>query len=567
MATYSYILFLLVALGLCSLVNTFGMSHGLSRRSRTTSSSLRTSLWEADLSFNVEGDGGDGAEETNELVAHKEAKQIEIIKYKKLESAMDKALPPLKEYLKKKKKKKKVRCPLYSHLSRLSSSIRDPWKRALHMDDELKRMESRYHSLVGDDTPQLYFPLGSEFDYYDGKCVRPTEKAYELVLRQYYRSNLGREGVLRADDLVARYEKYNPSHSATTKMMKFAMAASMNAGDLQRTDYWLNRIEAKYELTLSTTDYPGYYIYNPLVDGLKNMNLSDRKAANRAMQILEKLGPRSNVATKCELFCSRRVYLEIMEYQARAYKGSEAFYRIEKVFRELQKNYESTGNHEMLKPSIEALTPVFRAAAKCSRDDRVAKMSTVLFDECVKLYNETGDPDFCPNRTICLLLNSIYARMTQRSRTVYHYTKKVEHLVQWMEEHGVEFNNPGDKAATFNLLLYNAESKMADNPMRNPLATRKMFEVVLNIFKKFHNGEIALSPNKSTYQIFLKACSKLPKGEARSKLAAKAFDLCRQNDCVTAEAVFKLHRADPEYTVSLLDSTDNLGFKREIFHF
>ena len=168
---------------------------------------------------------------------------------------------------------------------------------------------------------------------------------------------------------------------------------------------------------------------------------------------------------------------------------------------------------------------------------------------------------------ICLSLNSIYARMTHRKRQVFHYTNRIENLVQWMEEHGVDFNKPGDKAAIFNLLLSNAESKMSKNPMQNPLQTRKLFEVVLKLFKKFHNGEINLSPNKPTYQIFLRACSKLPKGEARSKLAAKAFDLCRQNDCVSAEAVFKLHSADPEYAVALLDSTDNLGFKREIFHF
>ena len=562
---HSCVLSLIVAVGLCSFVNTFVISHhGISKRSlQDSSSSLHTSLWEADLAFDVEGDDGDGDgdEETNELVAHKEAKHIEIIKYKKLESAMDKALPPLKKYL---NNKKKAWCPLYSHLSRIRNSIRDPWKRALHMDDELKRMESRYYSLVGDDTPQLYFSLGSEFEYYNDICVRPTEKVYELVVRQYCRRNLGREGALRADDLVARYEKYNPSYTATTKMMKFAMAASMHAKDLHRTEYWLDRIETKYELTLSTSDYPGYYIYNPLVNNLKYMDVSNRKAANRAMQILDKVGPRSEVATQCELFCSRRVYLEIMKYQAQGgYKSSETFYRIEKVFRQLQKNYQLAGKHDMLKPSIEALTPVFKAAAQCSRDDKVAKMASVLFDEYVNLYEETGDPDYRPNRTICLSLNSLYARMTQRRNRVFHYTNKIEDLAQWMEEHNVEF----DKAATFNLLLYNAATKMADNPMRDPLKTKKMFEVVLNIFKKFHSGEVGMSPNKSTYQIFLKACSKLPKGEARSKLAAKAFELCRQNDCVTAEAVFKLHRADPEYAVSLLDSTDNLGFKREIFHF
>ncbi len=555
-----------------SFVNTFGIPRGLSGRPSTkTSSPLHASLWEADLAFDLEGDD-DNQETEEEFLPHQEAKQIEIIKYKKFESAMDKALPELKEELKRHKEEwkrhKRAPCPFYSHLSKLSDSIDDPWVRAFHMDDELKRMESRYYSLVGDETPQLYFPLSEEFEYYNGTCVRPIPKAYELVLRQFYRYNFYREGAILTEELIARYEKYNPKFAASTKMMKFAMSAAINAGDLERTEYWLDRIEQKYELTVATSDYPGYYIYNPFLGGLKRMtNLSDKTIANRAMQALDKIGPRSPIATQCELFCSQNIYLEIMNYQARGYKGSEAFYRIEKVFRQLQENYEVSNRHEMLKPNIKALAPVFRAAMQCSRDDKVAKMASVLFDEYVELYKETGDPDFRPNRMICLSLNSIYARMTHRKRQVFHYTNRIENLVQWMEENGVDFNHPGDKTATFNLLLSNAESKMSKNPMVNPIQTRKLFEVVLKIFKKFHNGELNLPPNKSTYQIFLKACSKLPEGEARSKLAAKAFVLCRQNDCVSAEAVFKLHKADPEYAVSLLNSTDNLGFKREIFHF
>ena len=557
---FRIVLSLTVALGLTTKCSSFGIPRG---SFQTKLTSLRASLWEADLAFDLEGD--DDNEETEELLSHQEAKQIEIIKYRKLECAMDKALPELQKEL---KRHNWTPNPFYLHLRKLSNSIDDPWIRALHMDDELKRMESRYYSLVGDETPQLYFPLSEEFDYYNSTCVRPIPKAYELVLRQFYRYNFGREGAILTEELVARYEKYNPKYAASTKMMKFAMSASINAGDLERTEYWLDRIEQKYELTMATSDYPGYYIYNPFVGGLKRMtNLSDKKIANRAIQVLDKLAPRTPIATQCELFCGQNIYLEIMEYQAKGYKGSEAFYRIEKVFRQLQENYELSKHHEMLKPNIKALTPVFKAAAKCTRDDKVAKMASVLFDEYVKLYKETGDPDYRPNRTICLSLNSIYARMTQRKTRVFHYTNRIEELVKWMEENGVEFNHPGDKTATFNLLLSNAESKMLKNPMVNPLQTRKLFEVVLKLFKKFHNGEVNLPPNKSTYQIFLKACSKLPKGEARSKLAAKAFDLCRQNDCVSAEAVFKLHRADPEYTVSLLNATDYLGFNRELFHF
>ena len=557
---HSCVLSLVVVLGLttvCSFVNTFGVPHGLSKRwTQTSSSSLRTSLWDVDLVFDLEGDDGDG-----ESVPHKQAKQIEIIKYKNLNpSEIKKSLP--------KKKKEKSHCPLCKHLGRLEHSIRDPKTRVIHMDDELKRMESRYHSLTADDTPQLSFPLGNDLSHYNGDIVRPNERAYEMVIHMYSRANLGEEGVYRAENLVARYEKFNPSHVASTKMIAFAMKACIHAGDLERSEHWLDRLERKYELTLATSDYPGYYIYNPFVYGLKGMTgLSDKRAAKRSMEILEKICPRSEIATLCNLFPARHIYVEIMKYQVHGYKGAEAFYRIEKVFRQLQKNYKTAGNNPGLKPSIDTLIPVFIAARQSPRDAKVAKMVTALFDEYDQLYRATGDANFRPNSVICSAVNWIYDGMIQRTNKLSFYANRIVLLIEWMEEHEVNFKDPRDKIATFNRIIRAAESKMPDDPLSDPLKTRKIFMVALNIFKKFHDNENSLSPNKATYQVFLRAVSKLPEGEARSKLAAKAFELCRQNDCVTSEAVFKLHRADPDYAMSLLDSTNNLGFDRNIFHF
>ena len=221
---YSCVLSLVVTLGftsMCSFVRTFGIPSGLSQRSLRTSSSLHISLWEADLMSNLEGDD-DGEENTDQSVQqHKRADQIEIIKYKKHA----------------KKNKGKSWCPFHFYLHQQRGSIRDPSTRALHMDDELNRMESKFYQSGNDDLPQIWFPLDHGFDHYIGNVLRPNERSYELVLHAYFKANLGKEGAERAEIVLSRYEKFNTAKQATTKMMAFVMKAFIAAGDLKRTEY------------------------------------------------------------------------------------------------------------------------------------------------------------------------------------------------------------------------------------------------------------------------------------------------------------------------------------------
>ena len=137
---------------------------------------------------------------------------------------------------------------------------------------------------------------------------------------------------------------------------------------------------------------------------------------------------------------------------------------------------------------MEALTPVIVAASKCHfpSDDRVIERVNVLFDEFDQLYQVTGDPDFCPNGTICNSLNSIYARMNRHQMNFGDFTKRTTLLLQRMEEYNIKFKDPRDKTSAFNRILHAAESQLPDNPIGEPVETREIFILVLNIFKKFH---------------------------------------------------------------------------------
>mmetsp|Transcript_25127 Transcript_25127/g.59286 ORF Transcript_25127/g.59286 Transcript_25127/m.59286 type:complete len:578 (+) Transcript_25127:97-1830(+) len=532
---------------------------GVLRRPLPSSNGLHISFWEADLMSHLEGDDpekpGSNEDTTDNPVGPKRAKQIEIIKYNNRSNP-------------------KRWCPFYNYLCLKQRSINKLEKKAFHMDDELKRMESKFYKLEGEDLSPIEFPLGYDgFGNYEGNIVRPDVRAYELIARAYARARLGQEGVERAEDVVARYENFFTSQKATTKMMAFVMKACIGAGNLERTEYWLDRIEKRYKITKRDEDLPGYYVYNPFVKGLGKMtDISARTAAKRSMEVVEKIHVLSELTKDQDLFPGRNIYLDIIEYQELGYRGSAAFERIEKVFRELQKNYILSGMHPKLKPSVEAVAPVFAAASTCSfpRDDLVITTVNELFDDYHKLYQETGDVSFRPNGAICDSLNLIYARMNRKDLDLTEFMERTSTLIERMAEYNVQFKDSRDKTSAFNRILLAAERQLPRIPMSDPVETRKIIVTALDVFKKFHEDDsspASVSPNKASYQIFLRLCSKLPEGETRSKLSAKAFELCRQKEMVSVDTIYKLYDANPEYALSMLKSTDNFGYNEDSFDF
>lgn len=580
---FSRILSLAVALlltGTCSFV----IPNGVARRSIASSTGFHVSLseadlmsnlegddpvnpesdekissWEADLMFHLEADDPINPESdeytTDNSAVYRRAKQIEIIKYNN------------------RAQKAKRWCPFYYYLCQNQRSTSNLRTKALHTDDELNRMESKFYRLEGEDLSPINFPLGYGLGNYKGNIVRPNVRAYELVARAYSRARMGQEGVELAEEVIARYQKFYTSQKATTKMMTFVMKACISAGNIERTEYWLDRIEKRYEITKRDEDLPGYYVYNPYVAGLRKMpDLSPRTAAKRSMEVVEKMNLLSKSTKGQHLFPGRAIYLQIMEYQELGYTGSVAFHRIEKVFRELQKNYLSSGKHPKLKPSIEALVPVFAAASKCSfpRDDLVIKTVNTLFDEYDQLYKETDDIDFLSNGQICDSLNLVYARMSRRDLNLTEFVERTMILIERMTQYKVEFRDVRDKTSAFNRILLATERQLPGIPMSDPLKTRETFVTALDIFKKFHDSSANsknVPPNKATYQIFLRLCAKLPEGETRSKLSVKAFQLCQQKELVTVDAIVKLYDANPEYALSVLDSTASLGYEKGTFDF
>jgi hypothetical protein len=448
-------------------------------------------------------------------------------------------------------------CPFTAYLFGMKSKIKNRKDVANRLDDEVKRMESRYYGLVGDNLPQILYPYGMDGFAYRGKVVRPTEQVYVEVCAAYSRAGLGMKGAQLAEDAIARYEKLNPEVQASAKMMGFAMKAWISVQDMDRAEYWLRRIEAKYQMTHDHSDIPGGAVYTPFVEGLlTDTTRSDGgKAADMSIEIIEKMN-KIYMDTK-ENFCrpGRVIYSAAMKCQPHGYGGMEAFERMEGLFRQLQEAYKGA-EHPKIKPTAETALPLFYAASNCYGLDSIiaAKKAEEILREFHQLYNETSDVDFCPSAKIYQSMLSMYMQMN-RLHKFDEYAERVGFLIDSIKETGVMVESHIVSGA-LNRRLQAADALIPIDPLEDPVKTRYGFNLALNTFKMFHGENPVASPNTSTYEIFLRACNRLPVGEVRSKLAIKAFTLCRSNGLVSPKVCRQTYQASPEWALMELKTTE-----------
>jgi hypothetical protein len=462
---------------------------------------------------------------------------------------------------------KKHFCPFTSYLFELKSLIKDRMDVANRLNDEVKRMEGRYYGLVEEEyLPKNHLPTPRMDRFtYRGIIIRPTEQVYQLVCAAYCRASLGTIGAQLMEDVIARYEQFNPGEQASTKMMGYAMKAWIAAQDMDRAEYWLRRIEGRYQKSRQRTNIPGDAIYGPFIKGLlaDTRQSHARKVADMSIEIINKMN--DWYETTKETFChpGQDIYSVAIKCQTRGYTGMDALERIEGLFRQLLGSYKYE-KHPTLKPTAETALPLFVAAANCYGLEitKAAKIAEGILHEFEQLYIETGDIDFCPNTLMYQYILSMYMRIHRQAR-FDDYAEKVGVLLKSMKETGVTVEAYIILGA-LNRRLQAADILIPDDPFKDPVKTRFYFDLVLDTFKMFHGDNPIASPNTSTYEIFLRACNRLPRGDVRAKLATKAFALCRKNGLVTMKVCRLLHESSPQWALSELNTSEE-GMIQNLF--
>ena len=475
--------------------------------------------------------------------------------------------------------------PFTMHLSNLRENIKNPITRAYSMDDELKRLENRFYQLVGYEVADCKYPFDSQTSY-GGPTIRPPTNAYEQVCQAYATApRMGELAAVLAEDVVARYEKFHmreQDRRPSNKMMTFVMKCWLRVRDIDRAEVWLRKMEQNFETTQDIRDLPDPgKVYNTFLAGLtrEGCKIHPKRAANLSFDCIRTMTKnRKLVNDAANVYPSRSCYTAAMKCQRDAYTGAVALRKIKTLFDYLKKDFNSSiqdGNTvaamKRLKPTKHVAMHVVTAASNCvgkeAAEMNSLKIAEDVLHECHKLHMKTGDKDYRPHRIMYETIFSMYGKLPVRQKPS-SFAKRVFTTLDMMKIDGVLKVNPMLIASALNKVMTSAEHQIPEDPLANPIWTRKMFNIVLDAFKRLHDCPCSSPSNAniSSYEIFLRVCNRLPDGFTKTQLASRGFRLCRENGCVSQEAARQFQAASPEDARHVLNGLSHVtGTNKYIF--
>jgi hypothetical protein len=332
----------------------------------------------------------------------------------------------------KKKEKKKEFDPFYKYLKTMSFRIKSKRTQANRMDDELKRLEINFYNLTAEDAPQCRQDV-YKFSY-KGPLVRPDASCYSLVCNTYANAGLGETGAVLAEEAFRRYEEHDG-----VKYNAFILTALMKAwaaaDDWEKADFWLQEMEDKFAETKDPVNAPNSKTYTSYIKGLANSRkLNKYEAAEKSLEILNKMR---------EFYCSgentlalpnRFTYSSVMKCQEHAYAGIKGIFRVEKVFRQLQDDYNRFGVSSM-KPSAISALPLFTAASHCTGGIQAAERVEKILEELQARYDETGDLEYRPLEAMYTSLLATFAKVDSRNAKMC--SQRVDKVLEAMKRNNI----------------------------------------------------------------------------------------------------------------------------------
>jgi hypothetical protein len=322
----------------------------------------------------------------------------------------------------------------HKYLKTISQRTRNSNTRAFLMDDELKRLETRYYKLTGDDVPRCKFDPTRHS--YNGSNFRPDPKCYAMITNAYSKANLARAGALAAEAACRRFEEYNAEEHANAFLLKGIVVAWLNAGDFKRASTWLQKMEDTYESTGHPSDTPDTMTYTLFMEALATSSGAfAREAGELSMEILHKMRRGYLFEGNLQVIPTRRTYVAVMRCQERSYQGIIAVNKIQKVFQQLQEDYELFGRPDSCKPTVDAAMSLVILATKCRGNMQAIFLVEEVLQGLQQRYEETGDPEYVPPEKMITLLLSAYSKVNPQSAE--RCSRKVEEVFSLLEKNGM----------------------------------------------------------------------------------------------------------------------------------
>jgi hypothetical protein len=352
----------------------------------------------------------------------------------------------------------------HRYLKGMSRHIKTKPTLADRMNDELKRLEIDFYNLTGDDVPQCQSDTTK--NSYNGPVVRPDARCYTMVCSAYAHAGRGEEGAKLAEEVSVRYEQLN-LEPANAFILTSVMKAWVQAENWEQVDRCLQKIEDQFAATKNPLDSPDCMTYTCYIKGLAiSHKVNKQKAATKSLELLDKMRDMYISGENKNALPNRHTYSYAMKCQERSAKGLVVIDRIEKVYRQLEADYDRFGV-STLKPTAIAAFPLFNAASRCMGSMPATKRAEGFLNELQKRYDETGDPEYRPLEGMYTSLLTAYAKVDVKN--AQRCAKKVDEVLEAMERNQIKPSLHAITAAMKAKVNYRSEANVqkAEELMRS----------------------------------------------------------------------------------------------------
>lgn len=294
-----------------------------------------------------------------------------------------------------------------THLKMMGQSTRSKVTLANRMDDELKRIETRFFKLSTENAPVCRYEATTHA--YKGPAVEPDVSCYAMVANAYAKARLGRTGAELAEEVYRRCQTHSIVQRPNAILKTACLSAWMSADNWERVDVWLADMESTFAETGKRWDAPDTVAYTCYLEGLaSSRELNGTEIARRGQEFFLKVLRLAESGENPYVKPNRYTYIAAIKCVTREENGVETLNKAEGLLRELQALYAETKDPDM-KPRTVAYLSVLNTAARCKAGIEGARRAEALVLELQKLNED--DPDYRllePCWTACL---TAYARV------------------------------------------------------------------------------------------------------------------------------------------------------------
>ncbi len=319
----------------------------------------------------------------------------------------------------------------HRHLKRVSFKVRNSKTRAILMDDELKRLETKFYNLTGDDMPTCRL-APSQYSYH-GPTYRPDSKCYAMVINAYAKSGHGRTEACLAEEACERFEMFNPESNANSFMMKGILKAWLGVGELEKAEQCLMKMENCYKKTHQFQDAPDMMSYTLFLEALAHCRGDyESQAGSLSLELFHRMRTAYIFGENSHAMPTLRTYLAVMRCQERSYRGIIAVNKIRNVLEQLERDYEVFGRPDTCRPNAQAAMLVISIASKCRGNMQAIRIMETVLQKLQERFEESGELEYRPLDQMYTLLFSAYSKVNAENAPTC--SKKVDKFLAMMQK-------------------------------------------------------------------------------------------------------------------------------------